>query len=177
VSRGRNGSSPVPSTALRGRGELLLAESIRQHVAERTYPARGIDQQRSSAVLPQQLPASTARHDDLVPRIAARDCNEPATSRRMQRRHHATLGTQCDAVRCVLHVASHDYAAVVYKSGGTDRKLGVRGVRAPHDVLGGGAQCRPVHLRRSHDLTYGMPSAAGARTRPTRPATAKIVTM
>src|SRR5699024_10304309 len=79
--------------------------------------------------------------------------------------------------------------AVVGQRGGSHRIPRVRRVRALRNLLRGDPQRLPVHRRlvprlvshrvllaqRSH-LMYGWPIAAGGRCRPTRPATATIVT-
>ena len=73
-----------------------------------------------------------------------------------------------------------DHPAVVDQRRRADRELGVRRVGAPHRLDRRGPQRLPVELvvgrRLGHDFTYGSPSAAGGRTRPTKPATAMMVT-
>ena len=51
-----------------------------------------------------------------------------------------------DAVRGVLHVAADHHPAVVDQPRHPDRKVGVRGVRVPHGLDGGGPQPSPVDL-------------------------------
>src|SRR5262249_18068217 len=107
-----------------------------------------------------------------------RQRNEPAAAARVQRRDDAALSTQREAVRRVLDVAPAHDPAVVNERGRTDGKARIRRVRTEHRVDRGSAQRRPIDIPScpGHPLTYGLPSAAGARTRPTSPATARIVT-
>ena len=91
-----------------------------------------------------QLPAPAAGHDHLALAVDAHRVGEPPAAGRVQRRHHAALGAQRDAVGRVLDVAAHHDAAVVHPRCRADLVVGVRRVGALHDLDGPRLEVLPV---------------------------------
>ena len=132
-----------------------------------------------AAVLPQQLPAAAARHEQVARRRRRR---RRATSRPPpvrvqvddQRRTRRTASRRTTrSRRCSPTRPGRRRPAPAAPTGNRRVRRVARRViastaaarRASQSIVGHG----------SSPLTYGSPSAAGARTRPTSPATAKIV--
>src|SRR4051794_3248904 len=158
-----------------GAGELLGAEGVGQDLGHRADTGGGLQEQRPTAALPEQLTAPPARHDGVAVRTDDGHPDEPAATAGVQRADETALGAQAEAVGRVLDVAADDDAAVVGQPGGADPESAVGRVRPLHDLPRGSAKRRPVDRRVAAHLTYGSPSAAGALTRPTSPATANTV--
>jgi hypothetical protein len=106
-----------------------------------------VDQHVGAAVLVQQLSASAARHERITVAVDTGKGEQPTAAGAVQIRDDGALGAQREAVRRVLDVAPSDHPAVVDKSGGSDGKLRVRHIRAPHEFDGSGSQRRPVGRR------------------------------
>src|SRR5580698_7492821 len=89
------------------------------------------------------------------------------------------LGAEGEPVGGVLDVAAGDDGAGRVLAGRADPQARVRHVGTRRHRARRRAQGRPVDVHRArlrrHDFTYGWPSALGALTLPTSPATAMIV--
>ena len=89
------------------RRQVFGAERAGEQRRHRNRAGFGVDQQRGAARFPQQLAAPAARRERIARRaVDARDRDEPAAARRVQRRHQPALGAQREAVRRVLDVAA-----------------------------------------------------------------------
>src|SRR4051812_15618519 len=165
------------TTSWLAKGKVLPPEGERKNLDHRFDAFGGVDQQVGAAVLPQQLAAPPAGHEDVPPEVDAGEGDEPSATAGVQRRNQPTLGAETEAVRRVLDVAADDHPPVVDERGRSHRELGVGRVGLAHRFQGGPAKPRPVDRLRHQPTVYGWPSAAGARTRPTKPATATRVAM
>ena len=137
-------------------------------------------------MLPEQLTAAAARHQDGSRSIDAGKSDQPPAATGMERRNQPTLCAQGRPYEAFSTLqASHP--SVVDQRRRTDRKVRVRRVRVAAGRNGGGTQPVPVDGDRSLDrfrahalisqsagsgtssFSNGMPSAAGGLTRPTSP--------
>src|SRR5579859_3275198 len=92
---------------------VLAAERQRQQVDHRLGALDGVDEQIGAAVLPQQLPAPSTRHQHVAVRVDAGERDEPSAAAGVQRGHESALSAQRQSVRRVLDVATGDDATVV----------------------------------------------------------------
>src|SRR5665213_4431556 len=94
------------TTSTLGPTQIVRPERIRQQAGKRHRTRLMVDQHPGAAVLPQQLPASTARHQYDAGTINAGQCDESSAARRRQRRNDSAFGAEGESVRRVLDVAA-----------------------------------------------------------------------
>src|SRR3954451_13048225 len=128
------------------KGQILPAEGERQHLGHRLRAVGGVDEQVRPAVVPEQLPAPTARHQHIAAEVDTAKRDEPAAAGGVQRGDQPAFGAQPDAVRGVLDVAAGDDPAVVDERRGADRELRVWRVGTAHRLERGPAEPGPVDL-------------------------------
>src|SRR3954466_8802987 len=78
------------------KGKVLATERERQHFDHRLDALGRVDEHVGSAVLPQQLPAPSARHQELAPEVHAGERQEASAAGRVQGRAVTALGAQPD---------------------------------------------------------------------------------
>src|SRR5713101_5473290 len=66
----------------------------------------GIDQQSFARVFGEQLSTPATRHEYLAITIDRGESDQPTSAGCVQRRNESALGTQCQAVRRVLNIAT-----------------------------------------------------------------------
>ena len=93
--------------------QVVGSEGLGEDLVHGPLAERGHQDQRSPAVLEQQLAAATTGHDHLTQPVDAHEVGQPAPSGGVQLTHQPALGAQHDAVRRVLNIAPNDEAAVV----------------------------------------------------------------
>src|SRR5436305_10966917 len=69
------------------KGKVLASECQRQHVGHRLDALRGVDEEIRAAVLPQQLPAPSTRHQHLTVEVDARERDQATAAGGVQRGH------------------------------------------------------------------------------------------
>src|SRR3954447_5138334 len=107
----------MSTTSWLAKREVLPPEGERQDLDHRFDALGGVDEQVGPAVLPQQLAAPAARHEEVASEVHAGKGDESAAATRVQRRHQPALRTETQTVRGVLDVAPRDDPAVVDERG------------------------------------------------------------
>ena len=133
----RHGATSPSSSASNASGSTLAHRA-------RAMPSQ--QQAVRSTVLPQQLTAPAAGHQEVSLTVHAHHRHEPSTAGRVQRRDEPALRAQREAVRRVLDVAADHDATVIDECGRADRERRVRRVRIGHRIDGGGPQGVPVEV-------------------------------
>ena len=160
--------------------QVVGAERVGQHLVDGLDAAAVSTSSVGAAVLAQQLAAAAARHEHVAVAVHAHEREQPAAAGRVQRPTSAHSAHSATPYAAFSTLQPDDHAPVVDERRGAHREAAST-ARTPVAIasIGLGPQRRPSRRSPSHahSFMYGLPSAAGARTCPTSPATATIVTM
>jgi hypothetical protein len=124
--------------------EVLGPERLGQHLRHRQLPLGSEQHAYRTAVLPQELAAPPAGHEQLLVTAHADHCDEPPPAGAVEVGDHPALRAEPDSVARVLDVAPRHDPAVVAAAGRPDREPRVGRVGVLHRRDSRGLQRRPV---------------------------------
>ena len=175
-SRSRAGSACGPGA----RSRSSRAERVRQQLRHRQRAVGVVDQALRAAVLPQQLAAPPARHQRLARTVHTGHRDQPATAggvqrRRPRRTRRTAPRRRRRSPRCSRRRPGRRRPVRPRRPGSCEYGAYACPITSVAAARSAAQSTRRSTRGSAHPFTYGLPSAAGARTRPTRPATATIV--
>ncbi len=128
-----------------GEGQVVLPLRLTRRGIETQAPQH---LQVGTAVLPEQLAASSAGHQHLTRAVDADEVGQPAAPGQVQLGDQSALGAQAHAVGGVLDVAAGDHTSVIDSSRSADRVARVGRIGMTHRLDRGVLQLLP--RRRTH---------------------------